>query len=283
MVALWCVIGVILTAVSVSTLGASFSVFGLSQLFSGASTAIVAAMASLELAKFVIAAYLHQTWRLQNRIFKSYLSLAVVILSLITSMGIFGFFSNAYQGATTALDTENIKLASLKGELIRAQAEVERINRAVEEIPASRITRKLTARKEAEPELARLSRNIEQINATTTKTEVQNVDLKRKVGPIIYIARAFNLEVDQVVKYLILILIFVFDPLAICLVIASSQALEFRRKMRAKDPQQAFEPQHDPIQAPVVSQAPVVDESEPQVVAQMRFIPDSKKPGADVA
>src|SRR5258706_15136638 len=110
MVALWCIIGLIVAAVSVSVLGASFSIFGLSQLFSGASLAIIAMATALEFAKFVLAAYLHQTWVRQNIIFKSYLSSAVVILSVITSMGIFGFLSNAYQSASSVLDSENIKL-----------------------------------------------------------------------------------------------------------------------------------------------------------------------------
>jgi hypothetical protein len=228
MVALWCVIGLAFSAVAVSTLGAGFSVFGLSQLFSGAAMAVVAMAAALEFAKFVLAAYLHQTWSRQNQVFKYYLSAAVVVLSVITSMGIFGFLSNAYQSASAVLETENIRLSSLNGDLARVQQEVARINKAIDEIPANRVTKKLAARAEAEEDFKKLNQKTETIQAAITEANLRIVDVKQKVGPLIYIARAFHIDIDQAVKYLILVLVLVFDPLAICLVIATSQALKWR-------------------------------------------------------
>lgn len=264
MVALWCIIGLALAAFSVSSLGAGFSIFGLSQLFSGASLAVIAMAASLEFAKFVLAAYLHQTWKNQNLIFKSYLSSAVVILSLITSMGIFGFLSNAYQSASMVLESENIKLASLKNDLSRNAAEVARLNRTIDEIPANRITKRMKAREAAEPEFAKLSKRAGEIQTAITNADLQIVRVKEKVGPLIYIARAFQLDIDQVVKYLILVFVLVFDPLAICLVIATSQALQLRRK---------GEGMHEAPAATVSS----TSSSEPptQQVVQMRFVDTS--------
>lgn len=244
MVALWCTIGLALAAVSVSTLGAGFSVFGLSQLFSGASHAVIAMAASLEFAKFVLAAYLHQTWTRQNVIFKGYLSSAIVILSFITSMGIFGFLSNAYQSASSVLDSENIRLSSFKDDLARNEQEVARLNHAIDEIPVNRITKRMAVRAIAEPEFAKLAQKAESIKALIRESNLKLVDVKQKVGPLIYIARAFQFDIDQVVKYFILVFVLVFDPLAICLVIATSQALQWHRGSKTPAPQPGQEVVH---------------------------------------
>ena len=77
-----------------------------------------------EFSKFVMAAYLHQTWKNLNLIYRSYLVFAVVVLSLITSIGIYGFLSEAYQSASTVLEAENIKLESVKTQQALITAEI---------------------------------------------------------------------------------------------------------------------------------------------------------------
>jgi hypothetical protein len=261
MVALWCILGLIVSAVCVSTLGAAFSINGLSQLFSGAATAVIAMSASLELAKFVLAAYLHQSWSRLNFFFKTYLLVAIVVLSVITSMGIFGFLSNAYQSASSVLEAETVKIDARKADLARANEEVARLNKSIDEVPANHITKKMQVRAEAEPALSVLRTKIEQINHDITQANLQIIEVKKKVGPLIYIAKAFKMDVDDVVKYLIMIFVFVFDPLAICLVIATSEALETRRRLKAQTamPKPFLVPQPSvapAAQAPVVSTAP---------------------------
>lgn len=234
MVSLWIVIGLILATVSVSTLGAGFSVVGLAALFSGAAVAVMAMAGSLELAKFVLAAYLHQRWQQLNAIYKYYLVAAIVILSCITSLGIFGFLSDAYQGATAALATEGVKQDSLKKQQNSARGEIDRLNKSVEEIPATRITKRIEARKQVEPEIARLTKQIEALELQVTDSNLHVLELQKKVGPLVYISKAFNVDIDTVVKYLILLLVTVFDPLAICLVIATTGALETRRQAKGQ-------------------------------------------------
>jgi hypothetical protein len=230
MIALWCIIGLIAATISVSTLGATFSVIGLAALFSGAALAVSAMAASLELAKFVLAAYLHQRWKDLNIIFRSYLVSAIIILSAITSLGIFGFLSNAYQSASAALDAETVKYESLKNQQAHNVAEINRLNRSIDEIPATRISKRIAARNEIEPTIAALTKQSEQLEQLVTQSNLHTLELKKNVGPLIYIAKAFKLDIDSVVKYLILLLVSVFDPLAICLVIATSGALETRRR-----------------------------------------------------
>lgn len=236
MMPIWIIIGLIVSTVSVSFLAAAFSVSGLSELFSGATFAVIAMSSSLELAKFVLAAYLHQAWYQLNLLFKTYLLSAIVVLSVITSMGIFGFLSNAYESTSNVLESENIKVTALRSDLNRVNDEITRINRSIEEIPASRITKRIQARKEAEPALAELQEKAEKISKEITTVDLRTVEVKRKVGPLVYIARAFKVDIDSVVKYLILTFVFVFDPLAICLVLATSQALNVRRNAKFMTP-----------------------------------------------
>ena len=112
------------------------------------------------------------------------------------------------------------------------------------------------ARASAEPQLKELKEKSDRINALITEADLKIVEVKQKVGPLIYIGRAFSMDIDQVVKYLILVFVLVFDPLAICLVIATSQALQSRQKS-----------------GPVQSSAPESQTATgPQEVVQMRFV-----------
>lgn len=228
-VSLWITIGLIISAALVSTLGAYFSIIGIGALFSGALVAVCLMAGSLEFAKFVLAAYLHQTWKNVNLAFKVYMTFAVITLSLITSIGVFGFLSDAYQSASTVLEGETIKLENLKKQQEMITAEVERLNYSVEEIPEERISKRLAARQAIEPKILELNKKYENNEKAITESNLQILEVKKKVGPLIYISRNFNIPIDRVVQYLILIFVSVFDPLAICLVIAATYSIESRK------------------------------------------------------
>jgi hypothetical protein len=264
MIALWCVIGLILSAISVSMLGAAFSIVGLAALFSGAATAVMLMAGALELSKFVLAAYLHQRWDHLNAFLKTYLVSSVVILSAITSLGIFGFLSDAYQSASTALTAEAIKVNSLKTQQASARLEIDRLNKAVDEIPVTRVTKRIETRKEIEPGIAALTKQIESLQVQITQSDLHVIELNKKVGPLVFIAKAFNLEIDTVVKYLIMLFVSVFDPLAICLVIATSGALQSRREEKNQPAQTDSEP---------------VSPGDNAEVVEMRFVDDKEAAG----
>lgn len=265
MVSLWITIGLIISTVSVATLGATFSVLGLGALFSGAVLAVWGMAASLELAKFVLAAYIHQRWSQLNLIYRSYLVFAIVILSIITSMGIFGFLSDAYQSASLAIETETLKFNGQKTKQDNNKAEIARLNRSIEEIPVARISKRMKLRAEIEPVIADLSKQNDLIDKALNLSNLQMLEIKKKVGPLVYIARAFDKDIDTVVKYLILILVSVFDPLAICLVIAMSQALDSRRRKNAEEVVQA---------PPTPISKPIEPESADEII-QMRFVDEN--------
>lgn len=226
---MWVLILLVLSMIFVSALGATFSIIGMGVLFSGATLLVWMMAAGLEIAKFAIAAFLHQAWPRLNVLLKSYLLVAVIILSVITSMGIFGFLSDAYELSTTVLEEETIKLESLKNQLARNEQEIARINKAIDEVPASRISKKMKLRAEAEPAILEINKRSEEITAELTKANLHVLAVKKKVGPLIYIVRAFNISLDLAVKYLILLIVTVFDPLAICLVLAVSESFRIRR------------------------------------------------------
>lgn len=254
MVAIWVIVGLILSAACVSVLGAAFSVVGLGALFSGAMIAVWAMAGSLEFSKFVLAAYLHQRWRDLNLVFKSYLVFAVVVLSLITSMGIFGFLSDAYQSSSHEIEEVNIKIANLRSQQKLNEAEILRLNKAIDEIPDSRVSKKIKARAEAEPRISALTKESEEVDRKIGTANLQLHEIKKKIGPLVYIARALNKDIDTVVTYLILVFVSVFDPLAICLVIATSEAMEARRRAKLNPPKQEVVPV--PVATQVQAPAP---------------------------
>jgi hypothetical protein len=269
MVSLWIVAGLIISAISVSVLGAGFSILGLGALFSGAVIAVAAMATALEFSKFVLAAYLHRRWSKLRLLFKYYLASSVVILSLITSMGIFGFLSDAYQSASTVLDSANIRIESLKTQKNNFNNEITRLNNSINEIPANRISRRIKAREEIEPTIAELTKKSQALDLQMAESELQILEIKKKVGPLVYIAKTFNMDIDTVVKYLILVFVSVFDPLAICLVIASSEAL-LSRKEGEEENSNTGTPRATPLSP----------RSEIQVV-QMRFTDDEETEAKD--
>ena len=280
-ISLWITIGLILSAASVASLGAYFSIVGLGALFSGAAMAVFLMAGSLEFAKFTLAAYLHQSWKSLNVIYRSYLTFAIVILSVITSLGIFGFLSDAYQSASSVLEGENIKLAAIKSQQKLISDEIARLNRSIDEIPANRISKRLAARAEIEPVIKDLTKKFSDGDKGITAANLTILEVQKKVGPLMYISRSFKMDIDTVVKYLILIFVSVFDPLAICLVIASTHAIESRRHLKVAVAEPAAAPVEKsvavakPAPQPLPVQenpAPVEARSEPEdIIVQMNF------------
>jgi hypothetical protein len=265
MVAIWVIIGLIVSAACVSALGAAFSVVGLGALFSGAMLAVWAMAGSLEFSKFVLAAYLHQRWKELNILFRAYLVFAVVVLSLITSMGIFGFLSDAYQSSSHEIEEVNIKIANLRSQQKLNEAEIARLNKAIDEIPDSRVSKKIKARAESEPRISALTKESEEIDRKIGTANLKLHEIKKKIGPLVYIARATNKDIDTIVTYLILVFVIVFDPLAICLVIATSEAIEARRrwKLNPQVPVSTAPPNLKVVDAAVVQNQPTHQESTP--------------------
>jgi hypothetical protein len=209
-----------------------FSVFGLSKLFAGAAISVIIMAGSLELGKLVTAAFIYRYWKQINWLQKSYMTLAVVVLIGITSAGIFGYLSNAYQGATiqfekqtTTLFYKEDRLGQLEEDKVYLKEELEQ---SIASLPENYITAKRKLREEYNPKVLVLNDEILNIKQDISDLKVELVETGVDVGPAIYLAKIFNTDIDTVVKFFIFILIFVFDPLAVMLVVAFNQALVLR-------------------------------------------------------
>ena len=227
-----------LSAFLVAGSAAFYSVFGLSKLFSGAAIAVVIMAGSLEFAKLVTASFLYRYWDEINRWMKTYLIMGVVTLVVITSAGIFGFLSNAYQGATASFEKESTALLYKQDRLDQLIEDKkflkEELDAAVTELPDNYRTAKRKLREEYQPKINDINTTMMNLKQEIGDLKIALVETGVDVGPAIFLARVFDTDVDSVVKYFIFMLIIVFDPLAVVLVISYNLTLQVR--MRDEDP-----------------------------------------------
>jgi len=212
---------------------AFFSITGLSHLFSGAFWSVVIMASSLELGKLVSASFLYQYWTTMNKYMRTYLTVGTVLLVLITSMGIFGYLSKAYQGATVGLSRITTQLDFYEEELLRLEEDKvylkEEMSAQIALLPDNYITAKRKVRDDYSPLILKVNTQISELKPKIGELNQEMISTGIDVGPILYVADIFDTDIDSVVKYLIFILIFVFDPLAITLVIAANMVLETKQ------------------------------------------------------
>ena len=255
-----------LSALSVSGSAAFYSISGLSKLFAGAAFAVIVMAASLEVAKLVIASLLYQYRKTLPFLLKSYLSIACIVLILITSMGIYGFLSAAYQD--TANKEGNIEarivLIETKRDNVKEQLEVyteekTSINGAVSELRKGLSNNKVqwrdketgqiitstssSTRRALEKQLdqaivrqSQINSKVDSLNLKIFEYETEIVETRieegstSELGPLKYLSGLTGLSMDKIINYLLLVIIFVFDPLAIALVIAANFAFARLKK-----------------------------------------------------
>ena len=217
------------SALSIAGSAAFFSVYGLSKLFAGASLAVIIMAGSLEFGKLVAASFLYRYWDKINIAHRFYMTIATVILILITSAGIFGFLSNAYQGATVSFEKETTALLYKEDRLDQLKEDKvflkEELEAAVAELPNNFRTAKRKLREEYQPKINQINSDIINLKSEVGDLKVQLIETGVEVGPAIYLARVFDTDVDTVVKFFIFILIFVFDPMAVMFVISYNVTL----------------------------------------------------------
>jgi hypothetical protein len=254
-----------LSALSVSASAAFYSITGLSKLFAGAGIAVIIMAASLEIAKLVIASLLYQYWDKLAISLKIYLTIAAGVLIMITSAGIYGFLSGAYQETANKsnLIDSKVKLLETKKtsfEKIKGQYEIEKqsltenissLRNALGNNTQSYVDAKGNVisysssanRKSFETQLEvaiqkdeQLTSKVQTYNDSIISLETQiveaqsNTELAAELGPLKYLANLTGVSMDKIINYLLLVIIFVFDPLAIALVIAANFAFAQLKK-----------------------------------------------------
>jgi len=242
-----------LSAISISVIAAGYSIVGLATLFAGAVVPIIAMGSALEVGKLVAASWLYHNWNSDvPRLLKGYLFGAIIVLIFITSLGIFGFLSKAHLDQVKPVSGNNIKIELLDKQINqqnliieRAEKQISLLDKALEVyIDKEYVTRGLKERKKQEEERNTLNEAIN--NASDKIAELTNQKaslsleqnkIEAEVGPIKYVAELIYGEqaqdnFDKAVRFVILILIFVFDPLAVLLLIAANISLRQWRKKR---------------------------------------------------
>ena len=249
-----------LSALSVSASAAFYSVTGLSKLFAGASTEVLIMAGSLEVSKLVIASLLYQYWDSINKVLRTYLSVACIVLVLITSAGIYGFLSAAYQETAALAGSVDAQIAlietkrdNVKEQLAVYNEEKTSINSAVaslrdglsnnviqykdpetgEIITTTSSSTRRALEKQLDQAIARqteINTKVDGLNEQLFQYETEIVEVQTsseigsELGPLKYLSGLTGLGMDKIINYLLLVIIFVFDPLAISLVVAANFA-----------------------------------------------------------
>ena len=219
-----------LSALLIAGSAAFFSVFGLSKLFAGATISVIIMAGSLEFGKIIGASFLYRYWNKIHNWLKIYMTIGVITLVGITSAGIFGYLSNAYQGATIQFEKQSTTLLYKEDRLVQLEEDKtylkEELEQAISELPENYRTAKRQLREEYNPKVLELNDMILDIKQEVGDLKVGLIETGVDVGPAIYLARAFKTDIDTVVKFFIFILIFVFDPMAVSLIIAYNRVIE---------------------------------------------------------
>jgi hypothetical protein len=242
-----------LSAIIVAGCAAYFSVTGLGVLFAGATVSVMVMAGALEFAKLVAATYLKQQWDTIKGFNKWYLATSVATLMLITSAGIFGYLSNAFQQQNLELQKVERDIAVYQTQITKNDAEIIRYTTQLnnqqnirnsqesnlsKQIDNNRSTSRVSQMiRSADKEIASVSKRIDELTIqnnvaldSINAIKNNNIELEREVGGFRFVAEAFNVPLNDVVKFFILIIVLVFDPLAVALIIAFNGLIMKRKE-----------------------------------------------------
>tara|TARA_R110000868_G_scaffold9000_10_gene45671 strand:+ start:21895 stop:22797 length:903 start_codon:yes stop_codon:yes gene_type:complete len=236
------------TAILLACVAAYFSVVGLSTIFAGAFWSVIIMGGTLEFAKLVSAAWLHLYWKVAPRAIKYYLTLAVAVLMLITSMGIFGFLSKAHIDSQVKVADNDIEVVLIDQRIERERKTISFVdsqlslldNASEEWIANGYVTRAINQRQESKDERATLLREQDQAAEALAELLSKRAELNREtvrqqaeIGPIKYVAEVIykdeaDSHVDDAARWVIFAIIFAFDPVAVLLLVGSIGQLSRR-------------------------------------------------------
>jgi len=247
-----------LSALSVSASAAFYSVFGLAHLFAGASTQVIIMAGALEAAKLVVASLLYQYWDTLNKVLRTYFMIATFILMVITSGGIYGYLSGAYQETATQsefldrqvaiIDSKRTRFIESRDdlkitvkELTTALANPTQIQYVDKETGQLITTTSSRQRKLLETQLNEAKINLNAVTDSIAVLDIRVLDAQignesaRELGPLKYMATLTGQPMETIVNWFMMLIIFVFDPLAIAMVVAANMAFA-NIKGVARDP-----------------------------------------------
>jgi hypothetical protein len=241
----------LLCALCLSGTAAYYSIAGLATIFASAFWPVVAMATILEISKLVVASWLYQKWNIIPALLKVYLTTSVVVLMFITSLGIFGFLSKAHVDAGLGNADAVLKIEQIDAETLQHNSVISRYQTQLAQLDtsinsqfvANRATQAIAARKAQEAERNDIRNKLDTEQKTLQDLQRQKIDLKQKitvieskVGPIKYIAEFFadgkDVDLDKAVRWMIVIIVMVFDPLAVLMLIAANISMLKEQKQQ---------------------------------------------------
>lgn len=238
----WLKVLLFMAAIAVAGTGAYFSVTGLGVLFSGATISVIVMASALEFAKLVSVSYLEQKWSETTLFLKVYLTSAVFILMLITSAGIFGYLSNAFQQQNIKLQQVDREILVFSTKITSNESQITQLTTQITNLQQnsgslidkgrvnSRLIRSIDNRdkriSKINDKISELQNDNAKNNEEINKIRLNNLELEKEVGGFKFVAQSFDVELGKVVKWFMFLIVFVFDPLAIALVIALNKLLK---------------------------------------------------------
>lgn len=264
---------VLATALFIEGIGTFISILGLSALFAGSPVVITMAVA-LDIGKVVAVSFVYKNWAKISWLMKLYMTIATVVLMTITSAGVFGYLSGEFQKAIAGNNQQNVIITALEEEKTRLQTRKQEIDAQIANLPKNFVNSRVRLMNQFKEETTRINDRLAKIDEELPKLRVDVIGQNVKIGPIIYVAEAFKTTPEQAVKWVILTIIFVFDPLAIALLVAGNFLLAQRKPKEEKLQQalEAFKPEH------MGEFPPVKAEPEPEVVPRQKAIVPAPAP-----
>ncbi len=268
----------LLTALGISAVAAYYSIVGLMAIFSASAMSIAIMGVVLEIGKLITASWLYQNWKRVPFLLKSYLTLAVVVLMFITSMGIFGYLSKAHidQGKGVAeiyLKVERVdnRIGTERNTIARYEKQLTNLDTALNRyLDLGAVSKGLAKREEQEPERRELVRlinesqkRIDDFLTERSEYQLQINSFEVEIGPIKYISALIYGDealdyIDTAVRAVILTLVFVFDPLAVLLLISANMSFqdynEQKRKMLLRRKKQLEEKNKGKVKTTVTNE-----------------------------
>lgn len=223
------------SALSIAGSAAFFSILGLAKLFSGSYWSIIIMGTALEFSKLVLSSYLYQYWDKTRLILKSYLLIAIFSLVCITSMGVAGYLMSSYQVTTVQTQQNSVELSILQDRLEEYKREKESLERQISDVGGNYVTAKQRLIQTFKPKLDKLNEDIPVIETKILDLQTKKIEDNVKIGPIIAITEFIGISTEKSILVLIVLLVLVFDPLAIAATICFNNVLLDRKKNHNTD------------------------------------------------
>lgn len=224
----------LLVDLALAGVAAYFSVWGLAQLFTGIFWSVVAMGTVIEIGKLMAISYLYRYWKVTSLPLKTYMILGVLCTMILTSTGIFGKLSAGYQTDMLPLKQITQQVDSLSAEKDRLIERKHQIDLQIAQLPPNVVKGRTQLMSSFKEEQRADTKRISELDSKILDIKTSQIQAEAHIGPITYIAKAFGLDTDNATKYLIYIILFCFDPMAVALTLGVNNALEQEEKKKRK-------------------------------------------------